>query len=284
MSWHSIPSSSLPMVLSSYLKHHTYLSGTGPTSDDFLIFKALQPQKDTLKSLPHLHRWMSTIEVLSSPPPSPVDNSTLVARVDHLESLVKLVQNNFPNGHPTTQSVSRCEAALQAGFPGSALVQVPATYYSLTLPQRAALLSSPVTTLCKTLVFKSSVGTVVGDPGAPLPTQKYLAVILQYTSKIKLSVLEKLVAEGGGGKLGLAEEGREVTGFGFNGVTPVGSLTPLPIIVAKQVVDCGHPFIWLGGGEEDVKARVFLGPLLGTAGVRVLDVSEGRGEEEWGDE
>jgi prolyl-tRNA editing enzyme YbaK/EbsC (Cys-tRNA(Pro) deacylase) len=43
----------------------------------------------------------------------------------------------------------------------------------------------------------------------------------------------------------------ELSGFEHNAVTPIGMKTCVPIILDKPIADL--KFIWLGGGEVDVK-------------------------------
>ena len=205
------------------------------------------------------------------------DETGLNSRVEELEKIVKVVQNNFVDNTAPTVSVSRVESALKC-LPGSALFQVTKDYYTLKLRERAGILCSPVHALCKTLVFLNPHGTMLGNPTASLSQQRYLAVILQYSAKLNVGALEKALGVSG---ISLAEDGVEVTGFEHNGVTPFGSLTPLPIVVSRGVVDCGAQAIWLGGGEENVKARVFLAPLLRQSHVKILSITEPRPEEEW---
>jgi hypothetical protein len=45
----------------------------------------------------------------------------------------------------------------------------------------------------------------------------------------------------------------ELSGFGKNGVSPVGMKTPLPIILAESIVTDLDDFFWVGGGEVDLK-------------------------------
>ena len=269
--WESqIGKPTLASLVSEALCTRTYLSGHAYGPSDRL----LAPLLASSAHLPHLARWLATCashqaESSSAPP------SSLAARVAALEHLARTVQTSLPTA---SAEVARVEAALQP-LPGSALVAVPSDYYALRLSERARLLQAPTCALCKTLVFENPAGTVVGDTAAPLAAQRYLAVILQYTAKISLPLLCKAV---GASSLALAKEGAALTGFAHNGVTPLGSLTPLPIVLAKEAYLCGSPYIWLGGGREDVKARVFLKPLTEQVrGLSILPVSEPRPEEEW---
>jgi prolyl-tRNA editing enzyme YbaK/EbsC (Cys-tRNA(Pro) deacylase) len=120
-------------------------------------------------------------------------------------------------------------------------------------------------------------GTVVNDLLAPLIKQKYVAIILPYVTKLKNEALSKILAPG----FRLAENGEKVSGFSHGGVTPFGSLTPLPVIISRQTAS--ENYIWLGGGLVDTKLRIFVKQLLqvGGSGVEgykpvVADVAQPR--------
>ena len=259
----------LAALADAVLRTRTYLASHAFSNADASVLAALQSVSMTS---PFLSRWRATCAAHTAAAPS-----ALSSRVARLEQLAATVQNNFPAGLAPSPEVLRVERAL-AGLPGSALLCVRADYYSLTLRERARLLHVPVAALCKTLVLENPAGSVVGDATAPLAAQRYIAVVLQYTAKLVLPALCKGV---GAAALALAAEGRALTGFAFNGLTPFGSLTALPVVLARDALDCKCPYILLGGGQEDVKARVFLRPLAALPGVTVLACSAPRPEEEW---
>ena len=260
---------SLAALASAALRTRTYLDGHAYSPADAAVAAALAPLAPRL-SCARLQRWLASCAAHAPPPAAGVE-----ARVARLEALAGAVQCSVRE--PLAPEAARVRLAL-AALAGSALLEVPANYYALKLRERAQLLRAPVGALCKTLVFENAAGAAVGDAAAPLAAQRYVAVVLQYTHKLNLAALAKVV---GGGALALAKEGPALTGFGFNGLTPLGSLTPLPVIVARGAVECGSHFIWLGGGREDIKARVFLRPLLALVGVAVAGVSEPRAEGDW---
>ena len=263
---------SLAALVDAALRTRTYLAGRAYSPTDAATLAALAAAPPT----PRLARWRSACAAHA--PASPLE-----ARLARLEALARTVQNNFGSGAPCpSPAVQRVERALQ-GLPGAALLRVPANYYALPLRERARLLGAPVGALCKTLVLenKQAAGGAAapGDVRAPLAQQRFLAVIVQYAAKLNLAALGK--ALGGGARLELAAEGRALTGFEHNAVTHLGALTPLPVVLAREAAECGCAYIMLGGGQEDVKARVFLRPLAAQPGVTVLPVSESRPEEEW---
>lgn len=54
----------------------------------------------------------------------------------------------------------------------------------------------------------------------------------------------------------------QLTGFTYNAITPFASTTAIPVIVDAPVLSLDPPFIWLGGGEVDLKLRVTLSDIL----------------------
>jgi prolyl-tRNA editing enzyme YbaK/EbsC (Cys-tRNA(Pro) deacylase) len=219
------------------------------------------------------------------------------ARLAACEAAAATVQCNFdlPSAPEPVRRVAADVAASR--LLGAALFRVPADYYSRPLAERATLLGCPVDRLCKTIVLENAAAPAAAAADAPLGSQRYVAVVLQYVTRLDMPALERLLrrSAGAGGdvKLRQAADAPAFTGFMFNAVTPWGSCAPLPVVVTKQVAALAsvpppahlHPYVWLGGGAEDVKLRLFLPQLLrsgsggggGVASVTVLDVAVPRG-------
>ena len=204
---------------------------------------------------------------------------TLEARVSALEALLHAVPSNIPASE-LTPPLTRVREALSR-LPGSALFRVPANYYALDLRSRARLLCCSPHQLCKTLIFENPAAAAASSSSTPaLGAQRYLAVVLQYTHKLDLGTLQRVLGAPG---LALAADGAQLSGFSHNAVSPFGMAGGgIPVVWCKGVLALGGA-VWVGGGEPDVKARVFVGALRGAglAPAAVLDVSLPRGEEEW---
>eukprot|EP01013_Petalomonas_cantuscygni_P030943 TRINITY_DN57040_c0_g1_i1.p2 TRINITY_DN57040_c0_g1~~TRINITY_DN57040_c0_g1_i1.p2 ORF type:complete len:397 (+),score=77.95 TRINITY_DN57040_c0_g1_i1:126-1316(+) len=74
-----------------------------------------------------------------------------------------------------------------------------------------------------------------------------------------------------------------LTGFGFNGVAPIGVHYRVPIIVDRRLTDpqvLPLGYIWLGGGEPDWKMRVDVSELVGATNALTMDVTDGLSPEE----
>jgi prolyl-tRNA editing enzyme YbaK/EbsC (Cys-tRNA(Pro) deacylase) len=199
-------------------------------------------------------------------------------RLSRLERLAEDIQANCDLEALSNPAKRVVAAAKDHRLLGCALFRVPASYYSLPLSERATKLASAPAQLCKTVVFSFS--------NAPEGCAwRYFAVIVQYLARLDMERITKYVkaAAGASGDVSIkmADDGEAVSGFSFNSVSPLGLATAMPLIVAKPI--CKLPYIWLGGGEPDLKLRLFTSQLqrLGSTKlpVVVVDCSIARDEE-----
>ena len=196
-------------------------------------------------------------------------DGALEQRLAALEARLFALPHNLPPAALLDPPLARAAAALRA-LPGSALLRVPPGYYGLPLARRAALLRAHPATLCKTLLLVHAAGRV--------------AVVVQYAARLDMAALAR--ALGGAPGLALEPAGEAVGGFPFNGVCPLGLRTPHRLVLcagaARAAREYGGGALWAGGGAPDVKARLFVGPLLAAGGAVAMDVSTpraGEGEE-----
>jgi prolyl-tRNA editing enzyme YbaK/EbsC (Cys-tRNA(Pro) deacylase) len=107
---------------------------------------------------------------------------------------------------------------------------------------------------------------------------RYFAVLLQYCTKLEMERLSKqlraLALEAYGQeqapsyklKMAEQEESYRLTGYGFNAVTPFGTTYEIPLIVSRNIEKMRSRdvfrAVWLGGGDVDLKVRVFMNQLL----------------------
>ena len=68
----------------------------------------------------------------------------------------------------------------------------------------------------------------------------------------------------------------EMTGFLHNAVCPFGLATPIPILVCASCLQLSPPFLWMGGGEVDVKLGLPVSDFVRATGALVADVSAPR--------
>lgn len=67
-----------------------------------------------------------------------------------------------------------------------------------------------------------------------------------------------------------------LTGFKHNSVSPFGLKTDVPIIISKAVVEEEVSFMWMGGGDVDLKLGMGVGEFVKAKDAFVLDISEKR--------
>ena len=250
-----LPQATLVSILSTALTTRTYLAAYRLTEADGAVFNVLRDvNRATLP--PTVVRWLALCTELIG---DVADCGSLSSRLSAMEKQAACLQTNFDTS-ASCASVARVASALRE-CAGSALWRVPDDYYSYSLDKRASLLRCDPAFLCKTLIFD-----IVGEP------PRRVAVLVQYIARIDANKLSKLV----GAPVLLSANGAELAGFEHNGVSPVGALISLPLIVAEAVM--GLPFVWAGGGAPNVKARLFRGPLRRLA-ASVWDVSVPRGDE-----
>jgi prolyl-tRNA editing enzyme YbaK/EbsC (Cys-tRNA(Pro) deacylase) len=191
-------------------------------------------------------------------------------RVVRLERVMNSVQSNVFGDDKSEGHVRVENDILIKGIRGAAIIRVPSHYYSLTLSQRANLLCTSPDRLCKTLIMEnvlvSEHPTECDWAAGTLTKSKYIAVVLQYTHKLVVENLQRFVDGGRAGatKLVYARAGPELTGFAFNGITIFGGRCNMPIVIARAALQAkttgslppSSCFLWLGGGEPDLKLRI----------------------------
>ena len=159
-------------------------------------------------------------------------------------------------------TADRLRAELSAKGVSGTFILAPKHYYDESLEFRRRVLgASSVDSLCKSIIMEN---TRIDDEAcrADQSLIKYWLVIVQYAcpgakkellnkcvharqpSLSKKEVNMRVVAE---------DLSLELSGFGKNGVSPVGMKTPLPIILAQAIADIEDRVFWMGGGEVDLK-------------------------------
>ena len=251
-------------LLSNALSVRTFLVGYSLSAADISMYKVLHDSRIEASAFSvHNTRWFALCDALV---PENDNSNSIERRIAALEVLAFSLPSNFDIssfGSHGGDGVKRVADALK-GFAGSVLWRVPSDYYTHSLAARAETLKSPISALCKTLIFNVT---------SLLRTYR-VAVLLQYISKLDVGALEKKL--GGGAVVHLAVDGAQVTGFEHNGVAPLGSLISIPLIVTNSVFN--EPFIWCGGGASDVKARIFHSALKKIAMKGVWDISTVRSD------
>eukprot|EP00455_Lapot_gusevi_P006926 TRINITY_DN12984_c0_g1_i1.p1 TRINITY_DN12984_c0_g1~~TRINITY_DN12984_c0_g1_i1.p1 ORF type:complete len:269 (-),score=48.61 TRINITY_DN12984_c0_g1_i1:536-1294(-) len=141
--------------------------------------------------------------------------------------------------------------------------RTPLDYYSWPLSQRKEYLQAPSEDyLCKSIIMVNT--HCEHDNYDNASDSKYYCIVLQYTTKLNPEKLarfvhstlneRKLAKKKFNFRLAPEDVSFRLSGFGHNAVTPLGANASLPMIVSHHIRQL--PFIWLGGGEVDVKWKV----------------------------
>lgn len=101
---------------------------------------------------------------------------------------------------------------------------------------------------------------IKNDCSNPL-NSKFYAVIIQYTCKLQTMQLFKfvrsLIADSSRNNYHFRKCKQEdlvnLTLSEYNGVCPIGNKVDIPIILDSQLLSVPTGYIWLGGGEPDLK-------------------------------
>lgn len=169
--------------------------------------------------------------------------------------------------------------------------RVPSEYYSFPLQQRALLLGCHRAQLCKTILFENTLFDEALEEDQSYP--RYCAVVVQYVAKVNAATLRTHIhelrpveARVSKKKINFQlvsdEQSLALSGFEHNAVTPFGfsSGRAVPIILCEACIHAarqqGFDFIYLGGGEVDLKLRLSLSALVGSGCALVADVSDPR--------
>jgi len=166
------------------------------------------------------------------------------------------------------------------------LIRAPSSYYEWTLEQRRALLDAPSTFhLCKTIVMEN---TSFNPAYADEPYYfKHLCVVVQYEAKLnaeKLMKIAKALQNSRADKtqvskknfhFRLADENTalQLTGYGYNAITPFLMKTDLPIILSEAATRLHPRYFWMGGGEVDLKLGMSVDEFVKTTDALVADIS-----------
>lgn len=206
--------------------------------------------------------------------------ASLQARLDSLSARMTALEEQ------PSHAVARVQRAVDgAGIVTAIFKKTPQDYYDNPLESRAKLLGCHPRHLCKTIVFENV--SCEHSSCADITDSRYYCVIVQYCARIQAEKLrdfiyrlrpeEKRIPKN---KfiLRLADESasQALTGFVHNAISPLGMLTPIPVIICTGAASVRPSFLWLGGGAVDVKLCVPVSDLIRCSGALVADVSEER--------
>lgn len=173
----------------------------------------------------------------------------------------------------------------------SAFRRTPLDYYDWPLMQRQAYLGAPSEHyLCKSIIVANT--HCAHERFESIIDSKYILLVVQYTAKLDFDrvarLIMRLVAAEAGAASGaaarknfnfrLAPEAASdaLSGYSHNSVTPLGMRHRLPIVLSDRVA--ALPFLWLGGGEIDVKWRVATAEFVRAFAPVIANITEDVGD------
>ena len=185
----------------------------------------------------------------------------------------------------TLESVARVRRHAVSAFVFSAVFKwVPPDYYDRPLAARAELLGCRESQMCKSMVMENTALT----PGCSAEEQnlRYVVVVVQYSAKFNADKLAKAIRnipsevhkpkKSFHFRLAPEAVANDLAGFQHNAVSPLGLLTPLPVIIAEAISKLDSPYIWMGGGHVNLKLGCLFGHLARALKPLVADISDPR--------
>lgn len=67
-----------------------------------------------------------------------------------------------------------------------------------------------------------------------------------------------------------------LTGFGHNAISPIGSLVSIPTIICCRCTELRSSYLFLGGGEVDLKLGIHVSDLIQATRAIVARISDAR--------
>jgi prolyl-tRNA editing enzyme YbaK/EbsC (Cys-tRNA(Pro) deacylase) len=182
----------------------------------------------------------------------------------------------------------------------SAFRRTPLDYYDWPLETRQKYLGAPSAHyLCKSIIVANT--HCPHERFDSIVDSKYILLVVQYTAKLDFDRVARLVmrlvaAEAGSAAAAananasasatarknfnfrLAPEAASdaLSGYSHNSVTPLGMRHRLPIVLSDRVA--ALPFVWLGGGEIDVKWRVATSEFVRAFAPVIANITEDAGD------
>ncbi|KAJ3313330.1 Lysophospholipase D gdpd1 [Boothiomyces sp. JEL0838] len=161
---------------------------------------------------------------------------------------------------------------------------VESDYYEWPLEQRKERLEAPsVDHLCKSLLFENTRWRPKDGQDNELDHShpKYILVVVQYTDKINNKKLNLLMKEWGqqsakaiNMRIAPEEMAIKLTGYGNNGVTPIGMLENVPVLVTENIAKLDPPVLFLGGGHVDWKIALPIDRFTKVTNAKIVDLGE----------
>ncbi|KAJ2158486.1 hypothetical protein GGF46_003744 [Coemansia sp. RSA 552] len=165
----------------------------------------------------------------------------------------------------------------------SQIYHVASAYYNWPLYERALCTGAPSPAhLCKLVVMENKRWRPYPAPAAHCNSQFY-CVLVQYVHSVDAGKMTDFVRALDNGavsrkhynfRLTDADTSLKLTGFGKNGISPIGMLaTDLPIIMSAAITRLNPPVFWLGAGHVDFKLALPVQRFIDASGCMVAEIS-----------
>ncbi|KAJ2802918.1 hypothetical protein H4R21_002236 [Coemansia helicoidea] len=162
------------------------------------------------------------------------------------------------------------------------IYRVASTYYSWPLAERALCMAAPSPAhLCKLVVLENKRWRPSRSP-VRWANARHYCVVVQYVHSVSTAAMVDFVRALDGNsvakkhfnfRLASPETALELTGYGRNAVSPIGMLTPLPVILCAAIAGLSPPVLWLGAGHVDYKLALPVQAFVDATQCLVADIS-----------
>jgi len=203
----------------------------------------------------------------------------ICAAENKLTQLIETKNNNQRNDSSshfetttTTEQIKRVKQdLLKRNVFTCRFVKVVGDYYERPLEFRASLLTCQTSQLCKSIVFENT--ACDHDNIDDRTNSRFYCVIVQYEARFDSDLLrdlihslrpvpERLAKRKLNFRMAKEEANSRLTGFTHNAVSPFGLAVALPIVLCRSITELKNPYVYLGGGEIDVKIGIPVQDLL----------------------
>ncbi|CAI7834701.1 unnamed protein product [Closterium sp. NIES-53] len=201
--------------------------------------------------------------------------------IDDLKDVEGPVPGDVAAGDETATQTRLADAIRAGGITRFRFRRVPSDYYDWTLEARRDVLGAPsVDHLCKSIVMTNTQAPAdVVDCSNPRYS-KYYVIVIQYSARLNAEKVRNFVYALNDGtvpkkrinmRLAPEEDSMALTGFEHNAVAPIGTRTPIPVIISDRILALRPRYFWMGGGEVDLKLAMAADDFLSLLNPYVVD-------------
>eukprot|EP01105_Mastigella_eilhardi_P012737 TRINITY_DN2909_c0_g1_i1.p1 TRINITY_DN2909_c0_g1~~TRINITY_DN2909_c0_g1_i1.p1 ORF type:complete len:135 (-),score=43.00 TRINITY_DN2909_c0_g1_i1:60-464(-) len=132
--------------------------------------------------------------------------------------------------------------------------------------------------MCKTLVLENTACTNSGceDPN----NSRFYCVVIQYIAQLQTHKVFKFVRslmsnakkDNYHFRMAYEQDAIRLTGYEHNAICPIGTTVPVPVIVALDIAKLPGDWMWLGGGQVDLKLGCSVSEFIHATHAFVTDI------------